>query len=125
MSDRFAPILPSRDYDVTAAFFAKLGFEMIRRTEPPDFAWMILARGDLWFHFYPSDHDPAKSSVMVYLHLDDPDIWDAAFRKVGFPDAGIPRVTTIKDEDWGMREFAIVDPDGSLIRVGRPLETVG
>ena len=122
MPDRFAPILPSRDYDATSAFYEKLGFETIRRTEPPDFTWMIVARGELWLHFFPHDHDPAASNVMVYLHLDDPDAWADAYREMDFPKAGIPRVGDIKDEDWGMREFAIVDPDGTLLRVGRPIK---
>ena len=121
MPDRFAPILPSRNYDATEKFYKTLGFETPCRTEAPDYTWMILTRGDLWLHFFPHDHDPAKSNWMVYLHLDDPDTWADAYRPMDLPQEGIPRVGDIRDEDWGMREFPIVDPDGTLIRVGRPV----
>ena len=121
MADRFAPILPSRSFDVTAGFYGRLGFDVMRRTEPPDYAWMILSRGDLWVHFYPSDHDPLRSDRMVYLHLDDPDAWLASGEVEGVASEGVPRITVVRDEDWGMREFAIVDPDGTLIRAGRPM----
>jgi uncharacterized glyoxalase superfamily protein PhnB len=26
-----------------------------------------------------------------------------------------------EDKPWGMREFAVVDPDGSLLRIGTPV----
>jgi hypothetical protein len=30
-------------------------------------------------------------------------------------------VSGIEDKPWGMREFALVDPNGNLIRVGHDL----
>jgi hypothetical protein len=35
------------------------------------------------------------------------------------PRKGIPRQDDLDDKPWGMREFAIVDPDGNLIRIGQ------
>jgi uncharacterized glyoxalase superfamily protein PhnB len=29
----------------------------------------------------------------------------------------------IKDTPWGMREFAVVDPSGNLLRIGTPSGT--
>ena len=41
MADHVTPNLPSRDFDVTEAFYAKLGFA----TSWKDRGWMILQRG--------------------------------------------------------------------------------
>jgi len=35
-------------------------------------------------------------------------------------EAGTPRVTAPDDKPWGMREFALSDPNGNLVRVGQP-----
>jgi hypothetical protein len=34
----------------------------------------------------------------------------------------IPRLTAPIDQPWGMREFALVDPSGNLVRVGHDLD---
>jgi len=36
----------------------------------------------------------------------------------GLPKRGIPRMGAIENKHWGMREFAVVDDDGNLLRVG-------
>lgn len=28
----------------------------------------------------------------------------------------------LEDEPWGLREFAVVDPDGSLLRIGQVID---
>ncbi|HFT0573613.1 TPA: hypothetical protein ACH1RG_005859, partial [Klebsiella pneumoniae] len=59
MADHVTPNLPSRDFDVTEAFYAKLGFA----TSWKDRGWMILQRGGLQLEFFPyPDLDPATSS---------------------------------------------------------------
>jgi hypothetical protein len=37
------------------------------------------------------------------------------------PRKGIPRQDVLEDKPWGMREFAIVDPNGNLLRIGQTL----
>jgi hypothetical protein len=37
------------------------------------------------------------------------------------PQKGIPRLDALADKPWGMREFAIIDPDGNLLRIGQTL----
>ena len=119
MADRVAPILPSRDLDRTAAFYGRLGFDVGVRIDPPENPYMILYIGDLWLHFFAHEGDPARSDAMCYLHLDDPDAWAARLRALELPATGIPRFEDVEDKPWGMREFALVDPDGTLLRGGR------
>jgi len=37
----------------------------------------------------------------------------------GLPKRGIPRMDAIENKPLGMREFAVVDEDGKLLRVGQ------
>jgi len=48
-----------------------------------------------------------------------------AFAAAALPGAGIPRLDAVADKPWGMREFAVVDPDGNLLRIGQALGRVG
>jgi catechol 2,3-dioxygenase-like lactoylglutathione lyase family enzyme len=112
--DRITANLPARDFNATIAFYAKLGFVEDYR----DPHWMILARGPLVLEFFPyPDLDPASSSFSACVRVDDLDALYAAWGSVGLPPAGIPRVQgpphAIVD---GLRMFAVVDLDGSLLR---------
>jgi hypothetical protein len=33
--------------------------------------------------------------------------------------SGIPRIDRLEDKPWCLKEFAIVDPDGNLLRIGQ------
>ncbi|HHU3024926.1 hypothetical protein ACK4RQ_19805, partial [Proteus mirabilis] len=71
MADHVTPNLPSRDFDVTEAFYAKLGFA----TSWKDRGWMILQRGGLQLEFFPyPDLDPA-TSIAWLLHGQKLDAW--------------------------------------------------
>jgi hypothetical protein len=43
------------------------------------------------------------------------------FAELGLPPEGSPSLTEPFDEPWGMREFAVRDPAGNLIRIGHEL----
>jgi hypothetical protein len=58
---------------------------------------------------------------MCYLRVSDVDDIYRAFALAELPRKGIPRQDALGDKPWGMREFAIVDPDGNLIRIGQTL----
>ncbi|HBH8705194.1 TPA: hypothetical protein KX666_005026, partial [Escherichia coli] len=80
MADHVTPNLPSRDFDVTEAFYAKLGFA----TSWKDRGWMILQRGGLQLEFFPyPDLDPATSSFGCCLRLDDLDAMVALVNAAG------------------------------------------
>ena len=113
-----APILPSRDLDATAAFYGRLGFEVAGRYPPPG-DYLILRGHALELHFFAfPEHEPARSYAGAYVRLAEVDGLYACFAEAGLPRSGIPRLVAPDDKPWGMREFALVDPDGSLIRVG-------
>lgn len=115
MNDLAIPTLPARSLRATLAFYEALGFE----GELYDQGYLIATRGSLELHFFPyPDLDPASSSFGAYLRVADVDALHAAWSRAKLPAQGIPRLTAVEDKPWGMREFALIDADGSLLRVG-------
>jgi len=113
------PILPSRSLDHTVTFFERLGFEG-RIHRHGDYA--ILTRGSAELHFFTHrDLRPEESAAACYIRVADVGDIYRAFDAAELPVRGIPRRDTLEDKPWGMREFAVVDPDGNLIRIGQPL----
>ncbi|TCW83965.1 bleomycin resistance protein [Burkholderia sp. SRS-46] len=116
MTDFASPNLPSRDFGATSRFYAKLGFVEAWR----DDGWMILERGDLLLEFFPHpDLDPAASWFSCCFRLDDVDAFFEVVLAAGVPETttGWPRAHRPKHEAWGGTVGALIDPDGSLIRL--------
>jgi catechol 2,3-dioxygenase-like lactoylglutathione lyase family enzyme len=119
--DLAIPTLPSRSLSDTLGFYGRLGFAG-RIHSHGDYA--ILTRGTLELHFFTHrELDPSASSAGCYLRVSDVESLYRAFAAAGLPRQGIPRQDTLDDKPWGMREFAIVDPDGNLVRIGQVLGT--
>ena len=118
-SDIAIPILPSRSLNETLAFYRRLGFdgEIHRHGN-----YAILVREAIELHFFTHPElRPAESSAMCYLRVSDVERIYAAFALAELPRQGRPRQDVLEDKPWGMREFAIVDPDGNLLRIGQTL----
>lgn len=118
--DLAIPTLPSRSVTDTVAFYQQFGFDGKLRGVGNSYA--ILTRGTLEFHFFTHrDLRPAESCAGCYFRVVDADSAYEVFRAAGLPEKGIPRLDPIEDKPWGMREFALVDRDGNLIRIGQVL----
>ena len=116
MTDHATPNLPSRDFEATSQFYARIGFEQGWR----DDGWMILKRGGLTLEFFSHPEvDPLTSNFSCCLRLDDLDAFYAACLATGLPETcwGQPRLHPPKLEESGMRIGALIDPDGTLIRL--------
>lgn len=116
MADHATPNLPSRDFAATADFYARLGFEEAWR----DAGWMILERGGVTLEFFPyPDLDPATSSFSCCLRLDDVMAFHAVLQAAGLPETttGWPRIHAPRREAWGGLVGALIDPDGTLLRL--------
>lgn len=116
------PIMPSRDFDRTVAFYGDLGFDVGARHDRE--GYLILRRDGVELHFfgYPG-HEPEESDHGVYLRVADAAQVSREFEPLGLPAEGIPRFIPAEAKPWGMMELAIVDEDGNLVRAGNPLET--
>lgn len=118
--DLAIPTLPSRSPETTVAFYRRLGFE---GNVHPHGGYAILTRGTVELHFF--DHStliPGESSAGCYIRVADAAGMHAAFAAAGLPRQGIPRQDVLERKPWGMLEFAIVDLDGNLIRIGQILK---
>ena len=114
------PILPSRSLRETITFYQRLGFE--GEVHSFNNAYAILRRGALEIHFFTyAELKPAESSAGCYLRVLDVEGIYRAFAMATLPHGGIPRMDALETKPWAMREFAIVDPDGNLLRIGQAL----
>lgn len=124
MAESAVPILPSRDLRETLAFYAALGFEN-RGAPPEEWDYLILGRGGVVIHLVASPGmDPLTTAGMCFAYVDDADAVHAAWREAvdGGRAAGQHvRLEEPVDTAYGMREFALVDPSGNLVRVGTPI----
>jgi hypothetical protein len=78
---------------------------------------MILSRGMLEIEFFPyPDLDPYQSSFSACVRVARLDDLYRDWQRAGLPAQGIPRLTPPKLEPFGLRMFALVDPNGSLLR---------
>ena len=120
MPDTATPNLPSRDFATTFAFYDRLGFSKAYRDE----GWMVLTRGDVMLEFFPfPDLDPAESSFGCCLRLDDVDAFYRVCLDAGLPEStrGFPRLHPPRQEESGLRIGALLDPEGTLLRlIGNP-----
>ncbi len=113
------PILPSRSLSDTLVFYRRLGFDGAIHSYG-DYA--IVTRGGVEIHFFTHrELCPAESAAMCYIRVSDAEDLYRAFSSAELPQKGIPRQDVLEDKPWGMREFAIVDPDGNLLRIGQML----
>ncbi|MFO1320542.1 MAG: VOC family protein [Burkholderiales bacterium] len=121
MTDTVIPILPSSDLDRTTAFYGRLGFTVVGRYPAPH-DYLIVRRGLVELHFVViPDRVPADSVAACYLRVDHVDAMHGAFGHARLPQDGIPRMSALEDKPWGMREFHVIDPDGTLLRIGQDL----
>lgn len=114
--DHATPNLPSRDFQATSKFYAALGFTEGWR----DDGWMILKRGDLTLEFFPHpDLDPATGNFSCCLRLDDLDDFYAVCVAAEIREScwGAPRLHKPALEESGLRIGALIDLDGTLLRL--------
>ena len=113
-----APIVPVIDLDAALDRYRLLGFDA-RGYEGPE-RYGFVDRGSVSMHLTEwAEHDPLSTASSVYLYVSDADAlyaeWKALENLGG-------RLHPPQNTPYGLREFAYVDPDGTLHRIGSPLE---
>lgn len=117
--DLAIPTLPCRSISASTEFYRQLGFEGGAHEFNNEYA--IFRRGTVELHFFThKELLPAESSAGCYIRVLDVESFYQACSTVAMPSSGIPRIDRLENKPWGIREFAIVDPDGNLLRIGQP-----
>jgi catechol 2,3-dioxygenase-like lactoylglutathione lyase family enzyme len=104
------PILPSADLDRSRDFYAFLGFQVLGQS--PDY--LRIAFDSVQLHFYlAAEADAWANPAGWYLRTAHPgelrEKWCAD--GVECPAVPVPR-------EYGPTVFALIDPDGNMLRVG-------
>lgn len=122
MNQRAVPILRSRDLRETLAFYEALGFANAG-AEPEEWGYLILGRDAIELHFSDDGHvDPLRNASCCYLYVQDAQAWYDAWQPLVLPQPATgSRIEPPVDTDYSMREFAVVDTSGNLLRVGSPV----
>ncbi|MFE5287402.1 bleomycin resistance protein [Nocardia sp. NPDC056611] len=111
-----APVIPVLDLDAALDRYRRLGFTA--RAYEGEARYGFADRGGIALHLTEwSEHDPKRTASAVYLYVSDADALHAEWSAADLPGC----LTAPADTDYGLREFAYVDPDGTLHRVGSPL----
>ena len=96
------------DLDRTEAFYARAGFADAGRYDD-----YLLPHND-GVELHSDRHDTVTPS-MCFLHVTDAmKLWKQ------LRDQGVEGVGDIADQDYGLREFVLTDPDGNRVRIGSP-----
>ncbi|OGB16675.1 MAG: bleomycin resistance protein [Burkholderiales bacterium RIFCSPLOWO2_12_67_14] len=118
LHDLAIPTLPCRSVSATVAFYRRLGFEGGAHESNSEYA--ILRRGAVELHFFThKELVPTESSAGCYIRVLDVESIYRSVLSSQLPRSGIPRMDVLEDKPWGLREFAVVDPDGNLLRIGQ------
>ncbi len=113
--EQVMPVLSVPDVAQAVAFYSHLGFKVAKQME----GWAIMSHGDVQVMFALPNalmpYDKPQLTGSLYFRVDDAaGLWQQLKDtvKVSYP---------LEDFSYGMREFAIVDPNGYLLQFGQEL----
>ncbi len=112
---RAVPVLASLDIEATQRFYAdKLGFTTLGRY--PDYA--IVARDDVQIHFWLTGDADIPKATSCRIDVTGVDQLYEEMSAAGVVHPNGP----LTDQPWGLREFAVLDADGNMIKFGQRID---
>lgn len=107
------PVLPVHDMDAVTEFYRTIGFAVT--AYDAGYAW-VRTCGWEFFHLASAPTlRPGESTAAAYIHVDDVEAWHRAMTR-NAPEIAIGAILV---QPWGMREFAVTDPAGNVVRFGQ------
>jgi catechol 2,3-dioxygenase-like lactoylglutathione lyase family enzyme len=109
-------IVPASDMAASQAFYERLGFKVVSDYNH----YRILADGNGWhLHLNRVEGWPGNvedNPLGIYLYAEDVDAVADRVRDL-IIEPGAPH-----NKPWGTYEFAVSDPNGTLVRIGKILD---
>lgn len=108
------PKLPFRDKEKTVAYYVDgLGFSL--QSDYGDYLILKMDSAEIHFFSHPG-LEPAQSHFMVYLRVDN---IDEFYRRLTDRAVEIHPNGSLATKPWGQKEFALLDPDNTLLTFGQ------
>lgn len=109
---RAIPVLASLNIDKTVNFYKeKLGFD---RLGWKDKDYAVMGRDHIEIHFWKCNNKIHPKNTSCYIQVGDVENLYKEMQQAGVVHPNGP----LKSQPWGMREFAILDEDGNMIKFG-------
>lgn len=106
------PVLASLNIAKSVAFYqSKLGFDRIGYQDK-DYA--VVCRDKIEIHFWKCKNKIHPENTSCYIRVKDVDGLYEEMKTVNVVHPNGP----LKSQAWGIREFAILDADGNMIKFG-------
>ena len=109
------PVLASLNIDKTVRFYKeKLGFD---RLGWKDENYAVLGRDKIEIHFWKCNNKIHPENTSCYIRVKNVDDLYEEMKIAGVVHPNGP----LKNQPWNIREFAILDEDGNMIKFGENL----
>lgn len=110
------PKLPFIDKQKTIVFYTKLGYTV--RADYVDYVVITSEHTELHLFSFPT-LQPAKSDFMIYLRVADVELLYQDIQQQGI---AIHPNGKLEVKLWKQKEFSVIDPNGTLLTFGQPVE---
>lgn len=112
--DRAVPVLATLDVEATKRFYTeRLGFDV--GADYPDY--LIVGRDEIEIHFWLTDDPAIPRQTSCYVRVTG---IDRLYGEMAAAGAVHPN-GALTDQPYAVREFAVLDGDGNLIKFGQSL----
>ena len=111
MLNHAIPILASLNAEETIQFYTeKLGFTFHNNWD----GYLIFSRDGINIHLWPTDDKSIPKNTGCYVNVSEVDKLYEEFKPHGVIHPNGP----LKEMEWGMKQFSILDNNGNIIHFG-------
>jgi uncharacterized glyoxalase superfamily protein PhnB len=111
--------VPARDYERSKAFYQDVGFTL---ASDWDGEVAYFHHGEVSFLLQNFYREELANNFMMHLLVEDVDAWHVNLVGKKIAETHGTKIGELKNQPWGIREFALWDPSGVLWMIGRNID---